>query len=243
MSSAPTALETIPLRPITRIKQESLRLPDGSKPLTRKQQSFVVYYRRGQNCTQAAISAGYSPSTARNASIELLQNPRIQEEIIRQDNEYLSTKGLDDPNFMIKKTYTVATANIADYIEIQENGTFKVDLSKANREQLYAIRRLSYDPEGRPDLELESREKARDTLIKYGYLKEEAQGNGNGFPTLQTLDSIIQKVTNNNVQINIISKPTESVLPTSVPPAIESVDRKSLTVSVGDSGSNDDNSQ
>lgn len=245
MAASPTSLEQIPLRPITRKKKPSLRLPDGSKPLTTKQQRFVLFYRRGQNPTQAAISAGYSESVAKNACVELLQNPRVIEEILRQDSDYLSDEGLNDPKEMIKKTVIVARANIADYAVIQEDGTFKIDLSNCNRDQLYAIRRLSYDPEGRPDIELESREKARDVLLKYGFLKnQDSNGmNGNGFPTLQALDSIVQKVINHNVQINILSKPTESkVLSRSEIPAIESADKRQ-PVSVGDSDSNDDSSQ
>lgn len=246
VSTQPTSLEQVPLRPVTRVKTPAYFTEDRTKPLTRKQALFVEYYRRGLSPKNAAISAGYSPSVAENASTEILQHPRVQEEIARRDAEFFESLGYDDPNWAIRKIVAIAASNPADIIDIQEDGTYKVDLKKANREMLYAIKKIGYDIEGRPEVEFESKLKALESLQKIKMIQQEQKnGSSNGLLTISALDSIVQKVTNNNVQVNIIASPESKCLPTSVTvvPAIESADSKCLPVSVGDSDSKENSSQ
>jgi phage terminase small subunit len=54
---------------------------DSSRALTHKQQLFVREYCIDKNATQAAIRAGYSPTTAHAIGRENLQKPIIQTEI------------------------------------------------------------------------------------------------------------------------------------------------------------------
>ena len=237
-----TSLAPIPLRPVTRVKTPTYFTEDRTKPLTRKQALFVEFYRRGQSAKKAALSAGYSESMSDAAATEILQHPRVQEEIARRDAEYFESLGLNDPDWAIRKVVAIANSNPADILDIEDDGTVKVNLKQANREMLYAIKKVAYDIEGRPEVEWEPKQKALETLLKvYIARQEQKNGTSNGLLTIQALDSIVQKVTNNNVQVNIIAAPRESrALPTSVIPAIESAE---LPVSVGDSNSKENSSQ
>jgi phage terminase small subunit len=52
-----------------------------AKNLTKKQQVFVAEYLKDMNATRAAISAGYSQRTAGKQGYQLLENPRIAQDI------------------------------------------------------------------------------------------------------------------------------------------------------------------
>lgn len=51
------------------------------KPLTDKQRLFVAEYLVDLNAGKAAVRAGYSERTSRMIAYEMLQNPRVQEEL------------------------------------------------------------------------------------------------------------------------------------------------------------------
>lgn len=48
-----------------------------TRGMTAKQHTFVHEYLKDQNCTKAAIRAGYSESTARQQGSRLLTDPRV----------------------------------------------------------------------------------------------------------------------------------------------------------------------
>ena len=60
-----------------------------AKELTRKQQLFVAEYLIDLNATRAAISAGYSKRTADKQGHQLLENPRIAEQISKKHGKTL----------------------------------------------------------------------------------------------------------------------------------------------------------
>jgi phage terminase small subunit len=55
--------------------------------MTNKQQAFINEKIKGENNTQAAIKAGYSPKCAKEQGYENLTKPHIQEAIKEQEEE------------------------------------------------------------------------------------------------------------------------------------------------------------
>jgi hypothetical protein len=53
-----------------------------SNTLTRRQDTFITEYAKGRNATQAAIRAGYAPSSARQRGYELVNNSDIQQRLL-----------------------------------------------------------------------------------------------------------------------------------------------------------------
>jgi hypothetical protein len=70
---------------------------------------------------------------------------------------------------------------------------------------MYPVKSISYDPLGRPRLELESKSKALETLLKAFIVKSEQEKNPERQLTLKDFDSFQSIVTNNNIQVNIVS--------------------------------------
>lgn len=65
------------------------------KKLTEKEELFVLEYLKDLNATQAAVRAGYSPKTAKQAGHRLLTFVYIQEAIAQAMSERKNKLGLD----------------------------------------------------------------------------------------------------------------------------------------------------
>lgn len=61
-----------------------------AKGLTKKQEIFVAHYLVDFNATKAAISAGYSPKSAESQGAQLLQNPKVAEQISKKVEKKLT---------------------------------------------------------------------------------------------------------------------------------------------------------
>lgn len=90
--------------------------------LSDKRLSFVVHYMATNNVTQAAISAGYSKSTAKQQGSRLLTNVDIQAEIAKR------TKKIMDPlevtfERIVKEAARLAFVDPADFYT--ETGALK----------------------------------------------------------------------------------------------------------------------
>jgi phage terminase small subunit len=102
-----------------------MHLRDGeftADPLTAKQRSFVEEYLLDSNATQAAIRAGYSRRTARQAGAENLSKPVIFEEIAiarERRSERLWTERQEFADYL----WAFLNADIADLFE--SDGTLK----------------------------------------------------------------------------------------------------------------------
>jgi phage terminase small subunit len=102
---------------------------------------FVREYAKDFNGTRAAIAAGYSKRSARNAASKLVARANIQEDIQR----CIDRRGakLDiSADRVLGELSKLAFSNMADYIAIQPDGTARVDLSGLTREQLAAVEQL-----------------------------------------------------------------------------------------------------
>ena len=84
---------------------------------TAKERAFVLEYPQDFNATQAAIRAGYSAKTARQAATRLLSKVHIQEAI---DNEF-SKRSLRLDEILARLTEQ-ATASVGDFIVVNPDG-------------------------------------------------------------------------------------------------------------------------
>lgn len=114
------------------------------KKLTPKQSIFCKEYLIDLNATQAAIRAGYSAKTAFSIGIENLRKPLIKkfidEEISKREQrlEISADK-------VLQEIAKLAYANMADYVNILNDGTAVLDFSVLTRDQAAAIQEITVD--------------------------------------------------------------------------------------------------
>jgi phage terminase small subunit len=181
------------LRPLKTAKLRRQGYPRG---LTSKQKLFVEYYLQNANPQKAALKAGYSPSVAEVAKIEILENPHVVAEIRRRADEKFKNAQIDT-SWVLQEATKLAGSNMLDYVDIEEDGTFKVNLNRCTRDMGAAIQELSYDPEGRPKIKLVDKKGSVELLarIKKLFSDSSDQPGGNAPLTIQSLDQIVQNVT------------------------------------------------
>lgn len=102
--------------------------------LTKKQQRFVDEYLIDLNATQAAIRAGYSPTSARQIADENMSKPDIKNSIERALAERSKRTGINADR-IIQELAKIAFLNPTDVINMDE-ATVKGD---ANRDDTAAI--------------------------------------------------------------------------------------------------------
>jgi phage terminase small subunit len=118
--------------------------------LTGKQRRFCFEYLVDLNATQAVIRSGYSPIGASFKGHRLLSDPKIRAAIAAEAERTLDVP----PKRIITELARIAFANMLDFIQIQEDGSCYVDLSKICREQAAAIGEIVTEEytEGRGEL-------------------------------------------------------------------------------------------
>lgn len=119
--------------------------------ITKQQRLFIKEYiaNKMKNATESAIKAGYSPKTATSQASQLLKNPRVVEELQKEQkklyddlkNEFLfdvikakqvMTNILDDPTALDKDRITVAK----HFFDVLGLTTQKVEISGVNGEAI-----------------------------------------------------------------------------------------------------------
>jgi len=110
--------------------------------LTEKQKFFCKEYLVDKNATQAAIRAGYSESTAKSIGCENLTKPNIQA-LIQKELHRQSERIEITADGVLKELGKLGHSNIDNYITIQEDGSFFVDLSNLTLEQSAAIQEVT----------------------------------------------------------------------------------------------------
>ena len=120
--------------------------------LTAKQQRFVAEYLVDLNATQAAVRAGYSQRTAAEMGYENLRKPQIAD-AIQQAMEARAEKLEITADRVLQELARMAFANMADYINVLDDGSAVVDLSELTPAQSAAIQEITSDVyvEGRGD--------------------------------------------------------------------------------------------
>lgn len=120
--------------------------------LTPKQERFVAEYLIDLNATQAAIRAGYSKRTAKQAGSENLSKPDLAKAIeAAQAARAQRTEITQDR--VLKELAKLGFANMQDYMSVTQEGEPFADLSKLTRDQAAAITEFTVEDftEGRGD--------------------------------------------------------------------------------------------
>lgn len=123
--------------------------------LAPKMKAFADNYILTGNASASASKAGYSHKTRGVTGAKLLKRPDVQAYIAqRTAKEAENTEALGSQ--VIQELKTLAFANIADFITIDDAGRPQVDFSGATDEQLRAIasvkskQRVLYNKDGDP---------------------------------------------------------------------------------------------
>lgn len=103
-----------------------------SKGLTAKQSKFLTAYlgEAGFNATEAARIAGYAGDTnaLAVAGHENLRNPKIAQHIQR----YFAENQMS-PEEIISRLSAIARGSLADFLEVKDSGSWRIDIAKAKR--------------------------------------------------------------------------------------------------------------
>lgn len=191
-------LAPIPLRPM---KKQRRRLTGEEsvtgKQITKLQLLFCDFYEEGNSPYKAALLAGYTESTARVASTVILRSEHVVKELAARGEDYFKKLNVNVP-LLLQEATKIALHNPMDYIDVQDDGTFKVNLKYINRDMGVAIKEISYDPEGRPKIVFADKQRAIEFITKvYGGGKLGGDSDEDNSPvTIQSLDAIVRNETN-----------------------------------------------
>lgn len=129
--------------------------------MTDKQRAWVEHYLTCWNATDAARQAGYSYPGRRGA--ENLRHPRLRNLIAERITEL--AMAADET---LGRISSIARADISDFIDVSLDGSYTLNLLKAQeRGTLYALKKLSYDREGNPRIELHDKTAALQLLMRH----------------------------------------------------------------------------
>ena len=148
-----------------------------AKKLTDKEKLFVIEYLVDFNATQAAIAAGYSKKTARQAAARLLSFVYIQDAIkievdrLLKDNRSLALR-------VVRECEKIAFSKISDVMRFDDNG---VELFDSTKIDTSTIESVSFDESftqsgvtRKKRIKQYSKEKALEILAKYTTLYTDA---------------------------------------------------------------------
>lgn len=216
MSSSQQTYEIIPARPIShpilpprtssiQVKPPIIPQPEQPIQLTRKQKLFVEHRLSGLTERNSALKAGYSQSMADNAW-QISSAPAVKKELRRRQIEQYKGQELETDE-IINGWRRVVDANILDFVEVQTDGSFKVNLTGITRAQADVVEELSLDAYGRPKIRLAAKHPAREMLARYKKLFTDTdEAKGSDELTIGKLDALVrnysQKITVNQTTIN-----------------------------------------
>jgi phage terminase small subunit len=112
--------------------------------LTPKQERFVAEYLIDLNATQAAIRAGYSAKTAQEQGSRLLSNVMVAG-AVKAKQARLADKYEVTADRVVRELALIGFANMLDYVQIDEQGLARVDLSGVDRDQAAAIHEIKVE--------------------------------------------------------------------------------------------------
>lgn len=142
--------------------------------LTNKQRAFVNEYIQCWNATEAARRAGYSEKTARSIGSENLTKPDIKQEI----DERIAEMAMG-ANEALHRLSDMARASIEDFVDINPNITNAVFLNFDKARQggkLHLIKKLKYNSNGFPEIELHDAQAALIQIARHlGLFKDDNQ--------------------------------------------------------------------
>ena len=112
--------------------------------LTAKQERFAQEYAVDFNGTRAALRAGYSPASARSASVSNMQNPTVRAAVDAVRAAMRAHFSIDATD-VLAEIHALATSNMADYHRLTKDGEPLIDLTALTRRQTAAIAELQVE--------------------------------------------------------------------------------------------------
>lgn len=138
--------------------------------LSERQQLFVEEYLKCWNATEAAKRAGYSAKTAYSQGSRLLKNAEVQAEIERRISEAAMSA-----NEVLLRLAEHARGTLSDFFDIGDDGKPVLNLRKAEQAgKLHLLKKLKYDKDGNPEIELHDSQAALVHLGRHHKLFTEA---------------------------------------------------------------------
>ncbi|MEA4811168.1 MAG: terminase small subunit [Anaerolineaceae bacterium] len=130
--------------------------------LTPKQRSFIEFYLQSWNSREAAEKAGYGAPG--KAGYRLLSNPEVAELIAERLKE-LSASAAE----VIVRLTNQARAKLGDFLELDDDGKASINWTKVLLDS-DAVKKITYNRQGKPMLELYDKQRALEILGRYARL-------------------------------------------------------------------------
>lgn len=151
--------------------------PDSGKPLDARGARFVDEFLRCGKATEAYVRAGHNAASAQHHAWRLMARPEIRA-AIEAGRRRLAQRFDLHPRRIIAEYARIGFASMAHFMEIDEDGAARLDLSLASRAQLAALREIVVeeycdrppdDPRRvrRARLKLASKQQALDALARH----------------------------------------------------------------------------
>jgi hypothetical protein len=132
--------------------------------LNPKQQNFVREYALCCNLEEAQRRSGYAPNHG-NAR-RILDDPRAAK-FLKENTRKADELAQVHLGWVLANLKKLAGANLYDMIEIDELGSFRVNLTKVDRQLAYAIQELGFDGDGRVKIKLHDKVQANKFLYEH----------------------------------------------------------------------------
>lgn len=153
-----------------------------------RERLFVSHYLQSLNATQAAHKAGYA--SPYNRGPQLARSPKIRAYIEKE-----LAKLAMSPAEIIARLTIMASADMSDFLQVDEGGFARVDLKKAQQAgKLGLIKKIRYTPDGRPEVELVSQLEALEKLAKVLGMFQDVQINHQVNQTVINQQLVVQQV-------------------------------------------------
>lgn len=142
--------------------------------LTGMQQKFIAEYLQCFNASEAARRAGYSEKAAGQQGYENLRKPEIAEVI----NAHFDNMMMDAKEALTRLS-DMARASIEDFVDVDPNldRAFFLNFNKAKENgKLHLIKKLKYNINGHPEIELHDAQAALIQIAKHHGLFKDDEG-------------------------------------------------------------------
>ena len=153
---------------------------------------------------------------AADATASIRNNPNVVKYLARRRRRLFQVVELETDD-ILNDLRSVAEANILDYVDVLDDGSFKANLRKVDREKGRCIQELSYDAQGRPKIRLKDSLKADELLAKIKKMfevdSEKEKEYGERLFETDFLDKLIReaKITVNSITVNQLQTTTEDI--------------------------------
>lgn len=161
--------------------------------MTKKQKMFIEEYLIDLNATQAAIRAGYSPSTAKDIGCENLAKPNIRAHIDQALAERSKRTGVNADR-VVEELAKVAFVNASDIINA-EDATLRADAAPEDTAAIQSVKVKTFGEDGlEREIKMADKLKALELLGKHlGMFKDKLEISG--LTEEQTkLDNLVQQM-------------------------------------------------